>query len=82
MGTTQNDIRSWIERGKAQGAMHVIVVCDTFSYEDYPVFVMPGTDARKKSEEYNDRNMRRLMEVYDLSLDIDEQIAERRAFHY
>ena len=48
MGTTRERIREWIERGQEEGATHVIVVCDTFDWEDYPVMVKPGEDVRKK----------------------------------
>ena len=81
VGTTQEDIRTWLERGKKEGATHVIVVCDTFDYGDYPVMVMPGEDAREKYEDHNGKNMQRVMEVYDLRMDIESQLNERRAFH-
>jgi hypothetical protein len=61
----------------------MIVACDTFDYEDFPVNVMPGEDPKKKAAEYDNPNkMLRLMEVYSLSRDIEEQLRERRAFHY
>ena len=93
MTLDQDTLADWFERGKSMGATHLIVVCDTFDYEDYPVFVMPNEDVRKKAFEYgNDNgggkptivnnNMQRVMEVYSLSLPMDEQYAERRAFHF
>jgi len=81
MGTTRDDIRAWLERGKKEGATHVIVVCDTFDYGDYPVMVMPGENANEKFEEYCKKEMQRVMEVYDLRMDIESQLKERRAFH-
>ncbi len=83
MGTTRERIRGWIERGQEEGATHVIVVCDTFGYGDYPVMVMPGEDVRKKFTENNDDSaMKKVMEVYNLSMDIEEQIKERRSFNF
>ena len=82
MGTTRDDIRSWLQRAKSEGATHVIVVCDTYDHEDYPVEVKPGEDVRKKFDEYNGKNMQRVMEVYNLSLDIDKQLLEHRAFNF
>jgi hypothetical protein len=35
MGTSVESIRIILERGIAQGATHVFIVCDTFDYEDY-----------------------------------------------
>lgn len=81
--TTKNEIKSWLEYGQAQGATHMIVVCDTFDYEDYPVYVKPGEDPRKVAEKYQDFNrMSRVMEVYSYRYPIADQLKEERAFHY
>ena len=65
--TTQNEINAWIERGKNQGATYLIVVCDGFSYEDYPVFVKPTEELDKIKRQYNNQqNMSRIMEVIKL----------------
>lgn len=82
MPTTQDDIKGWFIRGKGKGATHMLVICDTFDWSDYPKFVMPGEDAPKIGEENNGPNMTKLMEVYDLSKDMDEQINQRRVFNY
>ena len=82
MAASMQDIRGWLAHGKAQGATHVVVVCDTFDHDDYPVFVMPGENVRKRTEEYNSKNMQRVMEVYSLALDIESQLGKHRAFHY
>jgi len=82
MGTTRETIRTWLERAKAQGATHMIVAVDGWDYEDYPVEVMPGQDVRKVYDEYNGKNMQRVMEVYNLSMDIDRQLLEHRAHNF
>lgn len=82
MGTTKEDIREWIERGKEEKATHMIVVCDTFLYEDYPVFVSKNEDVKKKMEEYNGKNEQRIMEVYNLKMDIEQQLNQERSFNY
>lgn len=74
MSTSREEIKSWLERGQKEGATHVIVVCDTFDHEDYPVMVMPGEDAKEKYEEYNGKDMQRVMEVYNLKMDWDDQL--------
>ncbi len=80
--TTIKTIRKWLERGKEEGATHVIVVCDTFDYEDYPVMVSPGEDVREKETEYSD-NMQKVMEVYNLNMDIEEQLKPgEKVFNY
>ena len=74
--TTRNDISAWIKRAP-RGTTHMIVACDTLDWEDFPVYVKPGEDARKiaKSQE-------KVMEVYDLRKPIEPQLAADRAFNY
>jgi hypothetical protein len=79
MGTTRTEILEWIERGKAQNARWTIVVCDTFDWEDYPVFVTGGENLKEKVASYDQRNMQKIMEVYDLAGDIEAQIKLPRA---
>ena len=59
----------------------MFVVCDTFDHEDYPVKIMRGEDPLKKYSELNGKNMQRVIEVYNMSMDIEAQIREARAFH-
>lgn len=56
----------WVERGRAKGAKYVISVCDTFSYEDYPVFVMPYENLNEVKKEYDNVNMQRINEIITL----------------
>ena len=81
MGTTKNEIRGWLESAKAEGATHLLVATDTWDYEDYPVPVMPGENVRDKFNEYSS-NMNRVMEVYNLGMDLEEQLREYRAFNF
>lgn len=82
MATSQADIHEWLKEAKQKGCSHMIVVCDTFDHEDYPVFVMPNESVKDKLETYKPAsNMQRVMEVYSLSLPIEPQLAEHRAYH-
>lgn len=67
MKTTLEEIKQWAEEGLNKKASYMIVVCDTYDYEDYPVYVMPEEDLEKKKEHYDGNNMQRIMEVYDLA---------------
>jgi hypothetical protein len=60
----------------------MIVVCDTFDYEDYPVYVKPGEDVHKIASGYDRVNMQKVMEVYNLSMDRETQLNQHRAFNY
>lgn len=95
MAATVDDISGWFDEAVKRGATHMVVMCDTFSYDDYPVYVMPGTDVtefvhgRKGVPGKEDivgkdgNNMQSLMEVYAMHLDKDMQLnKEKRARHY
>jgi len=81
MAATYETIRNWCLSGKEEGATHVIVVCDTFSYEDYPVFVKPEENIQEKVTEYRSKSMQRVMEVYNLALDINTQLNKGRVWN-
>lgn len=80
--TTRDEIQGWFERGVEQGATHMIVVCDTFDHDDYPVFVKPGEDVREREKYYRNASMQRVMEVYNLTGDMAAQLSQARAFNY
>ncbi len=82
MGTTRQDIAEWFDRGLKENAAFMIVACDTFDHEDYPVFVKPGEDLDKQIIFYSNPNqMSRVMEVYDLTGSKDEQVNSGRVWN-
>lgn len=80
MAASLQDIQLWLKEAKPEHT-HMIVVCDRFDWEDYPVYVSRDQDAASVVDIYDGRNMQEVMEVYDLRLDIDAQLAEHRAWH-
>lgn len=92
MGTSKTELSSWFDDGVKQGATHMIVACDTFDWEDYPAYVTPEQNVIEVlHKEYNFtaeqgqgelKNMQKVMEVYDLRMDKQAQLNERRAFHF
>lgn len=82
MAATKEDIKEWFERGKENGSTHLIVVCDTFDYEDYPVYVSDKQDVHKTEERYRNSPMQAVMEVYNLNKDLKPQIKQARCFEY
>lgn len=82
MGTTREEIREWLERGKKEDATHMIVVCDTFDHEDYPVFVHKNENVHEVHKEYDGKNMQRVMEVYSFAKDLEEQLAAPRVHNF
>ena len=83
--TTRSEISDWFDQGVQKGASHMIVVCDTYDWEDYPVYVSGGsTEAKRKYNEYSNgaHSMQKVMEVYDLSADKSEQMGSHRCFRF
>ena len=81
MGTTREEISGWFERGVAHGATHMIVVCDTFDWDDYPVFVKADEQVADRVKAFDGVNMQKIMEIYNLSMDRDDQLAQHRAYN-
>lgn len=81
MAADEGMIREWLLRGVESGATHVIIVCDCWDHEDYPSYVNPGESVQAKLDYYQRADMQRVMEVYDLSMDIESQLDEERAWH-
>jgi hypothetical protein len=82
VAATKGELSKWFDQGVAEKATHMVVVCDTFDWDDYPVFVKPTEDVREVAAKYNGQNMQKVMEVYSLRQDKAAQMAEHRAFHY
>ncbi len=80
--TSKDTLSSWFDRGVAQNATHMIVVCDTFDYDDYPVYVTSDQDVRVEEAYYKKASMQRVMEVYNLKMDKQVQMSAHRAFNY
>ena len=83
MATTHEDIRRWLEEGKNnKDITHMLVVCDTFSYEDYPVYVSGSENPREEFQKYNGKNMQKVMEVYSYNECFETQLNENRTFNF
>lgn len=81
MIASKDDIRRWLDAGllRSHQPTHMLVVCDTFDYSDYPVYVDKDVDS--VIEKYHGKNMQKVMEVYAYSRPIDSQLDEFRAWH-
>jgi hypothetical protein len=76
--TTKEEIGQWFDYGVKETATHMIVVCDTFSHDDYPAYVHTLSEFWERYKYYDNQNMQRIMEVYDLGADKAEQMREHR----
>lgn len=75
--TTKQEISQWFDRGVTEGYSHMIVVCDTYDHEDYPVYARGDADCLNKHAHYDGLNMQRVMEVYDIRQTKEPQMQGR-----
>ena len=75
--TTINTIRTWLKEAP-ENKTHMLVVCDTFDYEDYPVYTDNLNESLKK---YQNASMQKVMEVYNLHVDIEAQLDAARTWN-
>ena len=64
--TTNTDIGEWFDDGVELGASHMIIVCDTFDHEDYPVYVKQIPLPTEPKVESASRSAGRLYQVSDV----------------
>lgn len=81
MAATKAEIAAWFQQGMHMGQAFMLVVCDGFTNEDYPVYAATEKELRHKADDLNGRNMQHVLESYDLKLDMQIQLAEVRAWH-
>lgn len=82
MAATRQDISDWFDRGVKDGKTHMLIICDTYDHDDYPVFVSYGSNPRDEANRIASQSMQVVMECYNLTLDKESQLNERRAHHY
>jgi len=81
MTASRTDIERWLDSAKEKGASHLIVAVDTYNHDNYPVYVGHNEDIRKEIERVENGSMQGIDEIYNMSLDIDKQMSEYRAYN-
>lgn len=77
------DIKKDFDYGVAQGYTHMIIMCDTYDYEDFPIYVSAGENPHTVAD--NEKRltpMSQIMECYKLDIDWELQSKEARANHW
>jgi len=82
MATTIHELKNWFLKGKTKGATHMIIVCSTFDWEDFPIYVMPSQDVKKEFDLQSKKEMQKIMEVYNLNKDISAQLNQFRTMEF
>jgi len=77
MAASIQNIRDWFREGVANGKDYMVIVCDTYDYEDYPLFCSEST-LSQLLHSYREADMQIIMEIYDLRKDIAAQISKER----
>lgn len=78
---TQSEIVDWFTHPYPHNATHMLVVHDSFSRDDYPVYVTQDEDVREVEKIYCE-NMQQIEEIYNLSTPLEPQLAAKRAYNY
>jgi hypothetical protein len=66
--TTTKEIVDWlIIIAKKNNFAYIILVCDTFSYNEYPIFVHHTDNLEVQKKKFDNVNGQRINEVIDLS---------------
>lgn len=76
MSATREDVNRWIDKAKQEDYSYIISVCDTFEYDDYPVYCKTIEDVKDKYSKYDNNNMQRINEVIRINDDgtVDENL--------
>lgn len=83
VAATKRDISVWFDQGVEQGKSRMIIWCDSYDYEDYPEYSnLTGLDLQSYISTLDGDNMRRLMEIYDLTKPKRDQLNMRRVYNY
>lgn len=82
MTASFNDIQYWLTIAKQKGATHLIVAVDRYDHDNYPVYVGPDEDVLEEEQKIISHSMQAVDEVYNMSMDIKDQLNQRRAFNY
>lgn len=81
MAAAIDTIRDWFDEGVKAGAQYMLVVTDSFSYEDFPVYANEPAEVIAKHKQYTAAGtMTRVPEIYDLGKDKWAQLASVRAW--
>lgn len=72
MAATKEDVQGWVQHAKDNNFRYVISVCDTFDYEDYPVYCKDKEELEEKVIKYDGVNMQKINEVIKVGDDYEK----------
>lgn len=69
MAASRNDVDRWINTAREGNFEFIISVCDTFDYEDYPVYCKDEEELKQEIPFYNGKKMQRINEIIRIKPD-------------
>lgn len=76
MAATREEVDGWIKEAKENSIGYIISVCDTFDFDDYPVFCKGIKELDEKFVFYDGVNMQKVNEIIRINADgsVDENL--------
>ncbi len=71
---TKFTVMRWLQIGKREGATHMLLVEDILAEENVPVYVSASEELNYKMRRFNDAHSMRIKAVFDLLMDLDQQL--------
>ena len=69
MAATREDVNRWIDTAKKKGCKYIISVCDTFDWDDYPVYIKDKNELILRIDDYDNVNMQKINEIIRINDD-------------
>jgi len=82
MTATLQDIQRWLETAEQNNSSHLIVAVDTYDHSNYPVYVSHNESVWDEEERITKQSMQGVDEIYNMKIDIKQQLSEFRARNY
>ncbi len=77
-----SQIYDWLRQAKAKNYAYLLVVTDKLGWQDFPVMCKNADECKAYYEKYtNDSRFYKIMEIYDLSKNLEEQLLSRLAWN-
>ena len=69
MTATREEVDGWISTARKNGDEYIISVCDTFDWEDYPIFCEDAEMVNQRIPDVDVKNMQRINEIIKVPKD-------------
>ena len=73
-------VSCWLEIAKQENATHLMIVLDVMEHDTFPVYIYQNMDVNFTHSEYQ-TGLLRVLEIYNMNINIDEQYKSIRAFN-